>query len=312
VSATRRDLLGGALASAAAPLLLGAGSAQAAAVEPVRQRVVRRGRALAVSADGRHVIVAHDMRTTIAIAARGRKRLADVGAQPVAVAVSADGARAAVATAGWNAQPGIALVDLRTGRVRARRSLGPAPHDLVFAGERLVVVGGEQEGTLHVLDADTLKIDRRVAIGRVPRGLAVAAGRAWVTLQADDSIVAVDLRKGRVARELRTPALPDRLAASPGGDRLLLTHGGRDSARVTEIELDSGDVRRHAAGRQPSAVAWTARGKRLVALGGEAAVVELGRGRRRRVAPAPRDLVVAGRRFWTVSALSGATSGGRL
>jgi hypothetical protein len=59
-------------------------------------------------------------------------------------------------------------------------------------------------------------------------------------------------------------------------------------------------------------VAWTARGKRLVALGGEAAVVELGRGRRRPVVPAPRDLVVAGRRFWTVSALSGATSGGRL
>ncbi|MCW2991155.1 MAG: hypothetical protein JWM73_1749, partial [Solirubrobacterales bacterium] len=42
------------------------------------------------------------------------------------------------------------------------------------------------------------------------------------------------------------------------------------------------------------------------------AVLDLDRRRRRAVAAAPRGLAVAGRRFWTVSALSDTISGGRL
>lgn len=314
--ATRRDFLGGAVAGAATPLLLHGASAQAAGVTPVRQVIVRRGRAVAVSPDGRRLVVAHDMRDTISIVAGGRRRLVDVGGHPVAVAVSPDGALAAVATASWM-KPRVLLVSTTTGKVRSRHTLGAAPRDVLFTadGEHLVVIGGEQEGTLHVLDIDGARLepDHRVVLGRVPRGVVVAPDhrRAWVTLEADDRIVGVDLKRGRIVRELRTPALPDRLAISPRGRRLLVTHGGGDR-RVSEILLDSGRVHRHDAGRLPSAVAWTRGDRRLVALGGEAAVLELGRNRRRRVAPAPRDIAVAGRRFWTVSALSAGTSGGRL
>lgn len=316
-TATRRDFLGGAIAGAAAPLLLSGTRAEAAAVTPIRQVIVRRGRAVAASPDGRRLVIAHDMRQTVSIVTGGRRRLVDVGGYPVAVAVSPDGALAAVATASWN-KPRVLLVSLSTAEVRSRHTLGKAPRDVGFTadGERLVVIGGEQEGTLHVLDvgAPEPELDHRVVLGRVPRGLALApdSRRAWVTLEADGHIVGVDLERGRIVRELRTPALPDRLAISPRGRRLLLTHGGGDT-RVSEIELSSGEVHRHAAGRHPSAVAWTRGDRRLVALGGEAAVLELGRrNRRRKVAPAPRDLAVAGRRFWTVSALDAGTSGGRL
>lgn len=300
MKATRRGLVGGALA--AAPLLRAAAAkAEASKIVPVKQRIVRRGRAVAVSADGRRIVVAHDQRPTIAI---GRK-VVDVGGQPVAVAVSADDARVAVATASWEKQPEVLLVG------GPRRKLGPAPRDLVFAGDRLVVIGGEQEGTLHVLDAASLRTVHRVAVGRVPRGLAVHGDRAFVSLEADDRVAVVDLGRGRVVRTLKVPALPNLLAASPDGRRLLLTHGGRDT-RVTEVDLKTGRRRRLATGRAPSAVAFTASGKRLVALGGEDAVLVLGRKAvRRAVAPAPRALAVAGRRFWTVSAVYGGTSGGR-
>jgi DNA-binding beta-propeller fold protein YncE len=297
---TRRSLLGGALA---APLLLPrAAEAEPSTIVPVRQRTVRRGRAVAVSADGRRVVVAHDQRPTIAL---GREVVA-VSGQPVAVAVSADGSRVAAVTASWEDEPKLVLVG------GAHRPLGPAPRDLVFAGDRLVVVGGEQEGTLHVLDAASLRTAHRVAVGRVPRAVAVHGARAWVTLEADARVVAVDLRSGRVTRTLKTPALPDRLAVSPDGERLLVSHGGQ-TTKVTEIEIARGKRHRHEAGRQPSAVAWTRGGRRVVALGGEDAVVVLGRRpRRHAVAPGPRALAVAGRRFWTVSTLTGGTSRGRL
>jgi streptogramin lyase len=147
----------------------------------------------------------------------------------------------------------------------------------------------------------------------VPRGLALAAdGRAWVALNAEDRLARIDLERGRVERTVRTPALPHAIALSPAGARALVTHGGLDAARVSEIELDSYRTKRHAAGPLPSGVAWTRSGRRLVALGGAAAVMELGRSRRSHtVAPAPRGIAVLGHRFFTVSALTAGISEGR-
>jgi DNA-binding beta-propeller fold protein YncE len=181
------------------------------------------------------------------------------------------------------------------------------------SGNRLVVSGGEQEGKVYVLDTKPFEVVAQAQIGIVPRGIAVLRGdrAAWIALNGDDRIVRVDLRTGRVKRTLHTPALPDRLALSPDGSRLLVTHGGRDADHVSEIEVASGRVHRHFAGRLPSGVAWTAHGQRLVALGGASRVVRLGSGRRhasRHVGAAPRGLAVAGRRAWTVSAVTGEVS----
>jgi DNA-binding beta-propeller fold protein YncE len=144
----------------------------------------------------------------------------------------------------------------------------------------------------------------------VPRAIAALpdASAAWVSLNADARVALVDLRTGRVRRTLPTPDLPDAIALSPDGRRLLIAHG--HSTEVTELELRHGRVVRHVAGRLPSAVAWTRNGRRLVALGGESSVAVLG-ARRHHVVPAPRGLAVAGRRYWTVSALTGAVHGGR-
>lgn len=318
---TRRDVLAGTLAGAAGSLLAAAPASAAtppAGLLPARAEVVRRGRAIAGGAGGRVLVVAHERRRTVGVrrGSAGKETVIDVGGHPVEAAVAPGGERAVVTT-GWWDEPGLAVLDLADRSLRRRIAVGPAPGAVAYAdrGRTVVVAGGEQEGTVCVLDARSLKTLAERPVGRVPRGLGVAPdGRSvWLALQGDDRVVCVDARTGRVRRAVRTPALPDRVAVSPDGRRLLITHAGPEAHRVTELDVVARRVRRHEAGRLPSAVAWTRRGERLVALGGEDDVLVLGsRPRRIGVGPAPRGLVVAGRRLWTVSHLTGAVRGGRL
>lgn len=310
--ATRRGFFTGALASVTLPAVAVAGDAAPAGPLQARQETVRRGRAIAVAPNGRRVVVAHDQRRTLAITVPGRtaSRLVDVGGQPLEVAVSPDGRLAAVTTAFWD-EPGLAIVDMRSGALLTRVEVGPAPYGVAFAGERLVVTGGEQEGTVHVLDAGRFRVLAQVPIGTVPRGVAPdpAGETAWVALCGFDQVVSVDLRTGRVRRTLDTPRLPDRVAISPDGRRLLVAHGGMQAEQVSEVDVASRRLRSHRVGRLPSAVAWTRRGSRLVTLGGAGEIVVLrsgGRRRRHRVGGSPRGLAVAGNRAWTVDALTGA------
>ena len=295
---SRRGLLlsSTALAGAAAVVRPSTAPASIAA----RARTVRRGRAIAVR--GRRVVVAHDQRRTIASGGR----LIDVGGEPLDVAISADGRVAAVTTAAWDA-PALVVVDLVRGRVLHRIEVGPAPRAVAFTGTRRVVVtGGEQEGGVWIVDVSHAKVLAHAAVGRCPRDDVTAPGgdAAWVALNADDRVVKVSARTGRVRRTLRTPALPDRLALSKDGRRLLVTHGGREAELVSEIDVRSKRLTRHRAGAFPSGVAFTATGRRLVTLGGEGAVLTIGRGRQR-VGGAPRGLTVAGRRAFTVDGLTG-------
>ncbi|MEA2166892.1 MAG: hypothetical protein QOF76_192 [Solirubrobacteraceae bacterium] len=305
---TRRDLFAG----AAVGTLIGV--APALADEPTApnravQKPVLRGRAIAVTAFGRRAVVAHDRRRTIADIDRGQAHVLDVGGQPLEVAVSPGGRLAAVTTASWD-EPALALVDLHRHTVLTRVAVGPAPSHVAFTpdGARLIVTGGEQEGTAHVLDAHTFKVLAHSNIGIVPRGIAPVADSAWVAINGAKHVAQIDTRTGHVLRRLHVAWLPDRAAASPDGRRLLVSHGGTHSARVSVLNLHTGHVTRHDAGRLPSGVAWTRRGRALVALGGAGAIVVLGHHRAHHVGGAPRGLVVAGGRAWTVDALTGAVA----
>ena len=312
IAPTRRGLIGGAIATAAAPALAHAGLATAASESiAAKQKIVRRGRAIAVAPRSGRLVVAHEDRRTIAILAHGRKRLVDVGGQPLEIATSPDGRTAAITTASWD-EPGLAIVDLREAKLVKRIDVGDAPFGVAFTagGKRLIVSGGEQDGKVFVVDAGRLKVVARGGLGDCPRTVAAVPGsdRAWIALNGPDRVVLVNSRTGRAGRSLKTPPLPDRVAISPDGNRLLVSHGGIDSERVSEIEVASGKLKRHRAGRLPSAVGWAAGGRRVVALGGGGQVVAIspnGRRARHEVGGAPRGLAIDGNRAWTVDALSG-------
>jgi DNA-binding beta-propeller fold protein YncE len=317
IGTTRRGFVGGALAAAAAPALARPGEAAAGVTFSAKREILRRGRAIAAGPRGRVLVVAHERRRTIAIVRGRRERILDVGGQPVEVAVSPDGRLAAVTTASWD-EPGLAIVDLTTFGVRKRIAVGPAPSAVAFSpdGRHVLVTGGEQEGTLHLVDVARTRVLDRTRVGLVPRGLAVAPGgdAAWVALNADDRVVRVDLRRGRVARAIKTEPHPDRVAIDRRGERLLVSHGGRESVHVSEIEIDGGRVRRHRAGRLVSGVAWTRDGRAVAAVGGTGKFVVFGRaGRRARaLTGAPRGLAIAGDRAYSVGALNGEIESVRL
>lgn len=308
-AATRRGFLGGA-AVAAGAAATGARAAQAAdhgvraagAGPLAERRDIPRGSAIAVSRGV--VVVGHAGRRTIAVTARGATRVIDVGGEPVAIA--ARGNVAAVATAFWD-EPGLAIVDLRAGTVR-RVDAGPAPTAVAFShdGKRILVVGGDQEGTLTIIDAAKAVVRRHGPVGPVPRGLAAVPNAAFVTLNARDEVVRVNDRTGRVTRTLRTPRLPDQIAAAPDGRHLLLSHGHAET--VTELDLRTLAARHLKAGRLPVGVAY-AGARRVVALGGDPRIVVIGRRRvRRAIGGAPRGLAVSGTRAYTVDGLTAAVS----
>jgi DNA-binding beta-propeller fold protein YncE len=282
-------------------------------VPQAKRQIVRRGRAIAVTPRGDRVVVAHDQRRTITIIGpgRGRSRLVDVGGQPLAVAVSPNARFAAVTTAFWD-EPGLAIVDLRSGAVRRHTKLGPAPTDLAFTpdGRRLIVTGGEEDGTVHVLDTHGFGVLALAAVGLVPRGIAAHPGnrRAWIALNGLDRVVGIDLATGRIRRTISTGRAPDRVAVSPDGRRLLVSHGGRQADQVTEVALATGRHSRRRVGRLPNAVAYSRMGLGLVTLSGDGQVVVLGRRGAQRHIPvggAPRGLAVARGYAWTVDALTG-------
>jgi DNA-binding beta-propeller fold protein YncE len=277
----RRAFLAGAVA---APVAARVGTAAAATVPVAKREVVLRGRALAVS--GRHVVVAHDRRHTIAV----DRRVVDVGGYPVDVALSPDAKLAAVTTGFWE-KPALVLVDVAKATVVGRVDVGPSPGAVTFTGKRRILVGGgEQEGRAIVVDARRGAVLSSKPIGLLPRGIA----GGWIALAGDDRLVHTS---GRI---LRTPALPEHVAISPDRDTLLVSH--EHSEYVSLIDIHTRKVRRKRAGRLVSGVAFTRAGKPVVALPG--AIKVLG-GKRHATVGAPRGLVVVGRRAFTVDDLTG-------
>ena len=302
---TRRKLLAGAGAAAVTLGLEGRlPVARATTAAPsARPDVVYRGRSIAASPDGRRLLALYEGRREALLVDRraNSKRKLTLGGQPLEAAFAPDGHYVALTTAFWD-QPGLELIDAATGNRRARVKAGGAPFAVAFTagGRHLLVTGGEQDGTLRIYDAPHLHGVREVKLGRVPRGIVVDGKTAWVALNGEDAIARVDLAKGRVTRRLPTPPHPDRIALSPDGTALLITHPSRS---VTELDTRRGTVTSHGAGAHPSAVAWTPAG-RLVVRDSDVLALDP---RRRRIATvaAPRGLAVAGRAAFVVSALTG-------
>ncbi|WP_158276996.1 YncE family protein [Paraconexibacter algicola] len=309
VTPTRRQLLQGGAGLAAAAALPAPTATAAPRPTDRRPDVVHRGRSIAVSPDGRRLAVAHAARRTLELTDRRARatRRVTLDGQPAELAWAPSGGLLAVTTAFWDA-PGLELHGL-DGR-RTRLDVGPAPLAVAITDRprRIVVAGGEQEGTLHVLSGPGYAQRRVVPLGAVPRGLAVHGDRAWVALQAEDAVVHVDLATGAVLRRVGVPALPDRIAIRPDGARLLVAHGG-PARDLTELETRRGGRRRAlAAAPAVGAVAYAPGGRRLAALPEAAAVLSIdARGRRRRLptVSGPRGLAVAGRHVFVVSATTG-------
>lgn len=291
--------------------------AAAGAAKPVKAapKLVRRGRAVASDRRGHRLVVAHAQRSTISIVDRSRRRrrrrLVELDGQPLEVAISPNGKIAAVTTAFWEG-PGLSIVDLASGKVLRKIDVGTAPFGVAFTPTgSLIVSGGEQDGWVRIADPGRARPGAAIPIGKVPRGIAVHGTIAWIALAAERRIAGLDLESGKIVRRIATDTYPDRIAASVDGRRLLVAHGGIGNGHAIEVTRATGAATELRVGHPVSAVAYSRRGARLLALGTRSEVLAIERGGRRRflhVDPAPRGLAVAGSNVFTVSSLTGAVS----
>ncbi|MEA2348813.1 MAG: Lactonase, 7-bladed beta-propeller, partial [Thermoleophilaceae bacterium] len=193
-----------------------------------------------------------------------------------------------------------------------RIQAGRSPFGVVFAGDGrvLAVTGGDEDGEINLFDSESLKPLRSEPIGIAPVGVVAEPGgkSVLVALAGADQVVRVGVDDGKIKHTFKVPRAPDRIAVSPDGKSLLITHAGVRADTVTQLDLHHGKTDKVHAGRLPSAVAWTRRGRRLIALGGAGQVVELRKGGGRRkhaVKGSPRALAVAGEKAWVVDGLTG-------
>lgn len=322
---TRRAFLAGLGTGAAAsclPLGLGAAASSAATLKPCTPNGPG-ARAVALgAAPGGAILWRTESAARQITALRARTltavRSIDVGGAPTAIAVAANGRRAAVVTAFYD-HPALALVDLRSGRTDARVDIGSEPVAVAIdgSGRHAVVVGGGAEGTLTPVDLRTGRAGEPVAIGRHPRAVALAPDgeHAYVTLNGDAQVCVVALAVGRVVQRFPTAPFPSRIAIAPDGHTALVTHDGADARRITPIDLAQRRVRHTVAvGSDPCGIAYDRRGSTAaIALSGRGAVVLVdGRtgGRRRtvRLPGRPRSVTYAGGAFvaadWETGALT--------
>ena len=128
----------------------------------------------------------------------------------------------------------------------------PSPIELTLSpdGARLLVLC---EGTdeLTVIDAHTGKIEGRVPVGRVPKGLWLSGRYAYIANSWSDTVSVIDTDTLQVTRTLKTGFEPNAVFADQSAATIYTAN--RISNDISVIDLASGvETRRLAAGRGAS------------------------------------------------------------
>ncbi len=193
-------------------------------------------RGMALTADGRTLVVACEGTDSVALVDAGSGRVrADVpfpaGAMPHGVAASPDGRTIFVSLRGRGT---VARVDARSLGVRESGPVGRAPCGIALAPDgRTLVVANAESGDAALLDAATLEVTSRLHAGREPFRVAVSPdGRfAHVVNRMTEihgtfdlpvsEVTVIDLARRSVAARVPLPSahLSEGIAFLPDGSR---------------------------------------------------------------------------------------------
>ena len=170
---------------------------------------------------------------------------------PYDVALSSDGRWALVANA---TSDSVALVDLEAGKVAAEVPVGRRPFSLAWQGATAAVTNWLSDDlTILRIEPPKLAVAATVPVGDEPRGVALAAGRAYVALSGENAVAVVDLAS-RAVTKAATGDEPWHLALA--GDRLAVSCSNSQDVRVHEapslkllhrVEMRGHNLRRIAA-----------------------------------------------------------------
>lgn len=141
------------------------------------------------------------------------------------------------------------LLDEDSGRLVATLPTGQGPHEVaVSPNGRLAVAcdyGAQEAGaTLTVIDVPRARVLRTIDLGeyRRPHGIAFRRDgrRVFVTVEGNQAVIEVDVRRGRVLRALPTgQQVSHMFAMTPDESRGFVANIG--SGTVTALDLDTGE-----------------------------------------------------------------------
>jgi YVTN family beta-propeller protein len=143
------------------------------------------------------------------------------------------------------------------------RYLSPGEMAISPDGHRLYVVC-EKSDELRVVDTQSGKVVKRIAVGHVPRGVSLTADgkQIYVANSWTDTISVIDAEKLETVRTLATGFEPISVVADRRGETLYVAN--RLSDAISVIDLRSGqETKRLAGGRGASYLALSSDGTRL-------------------------------------------------
>jgi YVTN family beta-propeller protein len=144
------------------------------------------------------------------------------------------------------------------------RYLSPGELAISPDGRRLYVIC-EKTDELQVVDTQSGKVMKRIAVGHVPRGLSLSADgkQIYVANSWTDTISVIDAEKLETVRSLATGSEPISVVADRQGETLYVAN--RLSNDISVIDLQSGkQIKRLAAGRGASYLALSSDGTLLL------------------------------------------------
>ncbi len=189
------------------------------------------------------------------------------------------------------------------GRGRARTAAQSQPKTEVIGGRPYDVVVGPGGGLLYVsdwagkqvlvLDAETLKVQKKIGVGEHPNQLALHPkdGRLFVTCGSSNCVSVIDTKRGQVVETIYTSLFPKApagstpcaLAIAPDGETLYVANADNNCVAVIDIEVSrKSQVKGFIpTGWYPTAVAVTPDGKNIL--------VGVGKGLQSKANPIQKD-----------------------
>ena len=185
-----------------------------------------------------------------------------VGAQPLGVAVTSDGAKVYVGNFGAGS---VTVIDAATNTASATIPVGSQPRGLaVTPNGSKVYVSSYNTDTVYVIDTTTNAVAGTISVGVLPFGLAVTpdGSKVYVTNSSDDTVSVIATATDTVAVTIATGTRPNGVAVSPDGLKAYVANNSSNT--VTVINTNTNAITATVnVGTNPFSLAVTPDGKKV-------------------------------------------------
>ncbi|MBL8221835.1 MAG: bifunctional YncE family protein/alkaline phosphatase family protein, partial [Bryobacterales bacterium] len=218
---------------------------------------------LALSADGKTLVVALNLKHSVAIVNTETRAVEQVPVSnyPYTVALSPDGSQAFVTN--WGGRK-------------------PRPEDKTDSSFPIVVdprTGIPSSGTVSIVDVAARRVIREIEVGLHPSGMALhaASGRLYIANANSDSVTVLDTKTQHVLSSINVRPFakaplgssPNALAVTADGKTLYVANAANNAVAVVDVSKPEAEVRGFIpTGWYPTAVALSANQRRIFVASG--------------------------------------------